>query len=86
MSNFNTIILVMVSTIILGIVSLNFSCSKSKTLESICSVQPPSDEMCKAAFQRWFYNKSKNQCELKYYSGCSAKGFETQEACENKCK
>ncbi|MEN8249563.1 MAG: BPTI/Kunitz domain-containing protein [Bacteroidota bacterium] len=50
-----------------------------------CYDTPPTDEMCTAYFERWFYNESTNSCEKIGYSGCSQYGFETQEECE-KCR
>ena len=45
------------------------------------------EEDCLATFNRWFYNKEKNKCEQIGYSGCSSKGFATQQECEAcKCK
>jgi len=52
-----------------------------------CTEQPPVGELCQAAFQRWFYQKEGNRCVQISYSGCSSKGFESQEACEAcRCK
>lgn len=52
-----------------------------------CSETPPTNELCQAAFNRWFFNKEKNKCEQIGYSGCSQKGFATQQECEEcKCK
>ncbi|MFZ9939760.1 MAG: BPTI/Kunitz domain-containing protein [Bacteroidia bacterium] len=47
-----------------------------------CSEVPPEGELCQAAFQRWFYQKESNRCVQISYSGCSSRGFETREACE----
>ncbi|MBM3918971.1 MAG: hypothetical protein FJ344_05680 [Sphingomonadales bacterium] len=52
-----------------------------------CSDQPPVGELCQAAFQRWFYQKESNRCVQISYNGCSFRGFETREACEEcRCK
>lgn len=63
-------------------------CSKDCELNlATCSETPPTNELCQAAFRRWFYNKEKNKCEQIGYSGCSQKGFATQQECEEcKCK
>ncbi|MBW8360342.1 MAG: BPTI/Kunitz domain-containing protein [Weeksellaceae bacterium] len=54
---------------------------------AICSEAPPTNELCAAAFNRWFYNQEKNKCELIAYSGCSERGFETEPECEAcKCR
>lgn len=47
-----------------------------------CSEAPPTNELCLAYFSRWFYNSNTNKCELVGYSGCSQKGFETEQECE----
>ncbi len=49
-----------------------------------CKDVPPTNEMCAAAFSRWFYDAQTAQCQLVNYSGCSQKGFATQPECE-KC-
>lgn len=59
------------------------NCSKScEVTINACNDTPPTDEVCAAAFSRWFYNKDQNKCELIGYSGCSLKGFETEKACK----
>jgi hypothetical protein len=40
---------------------------------------------CAAYFERWFYKKQKLRCELVGHSGCSPKGFDTEEECKE-CK
>ncbi len=52
---------------------------------SPCSDTPPTGEACQAYFETWFYNSSNNTCELKGYSGCGPKGFETETECINSC-
>lgn len=47
-----------------------------------CSEVPQTGEDCSAYFERWFYNKQKLSCELVGHSGCSPKGFETEEECK----
>jgi hypothetical protein len=49
---------------------------------SACHDKVPTQEVCTAFFSRWFYNKAANKCERIGYSGCSAKGFATQQECE----
>ena len=59
------------------------NCSKDcEPKISICSETPPAGELCQAYFNRFFYSEDKNKCEQIGYSGCSQKGFETQEECE----
>ncbi len=59
------------------------SCSKKcEPANTTCAATPPENEVCQAYFTRWFYKESKNQCEQIGYSGCSQKGFETKQACE----
>lgn len=64
------------------------SCSKDcEPKHATCNETPPTNELCQAAFNRWFFNKDKNKCEQIGYSGCSQKGFATQQECEEcKCK
>ena len=50
-----------------------------------CADVVPTDELCQAYFERWFFNDVSKSCYLAAYSGCSQKGFESKEACE-KCK
>ena len=70
----------------LGFVFIN--CAKNATKDCVstqpaCSEKAPTNELCEAAFNRWFYNKASNECEQIGYSGCSAKGFETEIECES---
>lgn len=62
------------------------ACKKDcdSTDNPICLEMVP-NEACQAAFIRWFYNSETDTCQEIGYSGCSQKGFETQEAC-NACK
>ncbi|WP_235298155.1 BPTI/Kunitz-type proteinase inhibitor domain-containing protein [Portibacter marinus] len=60
-----------------------FSCSKECTFENtVCTEVPPADELCQAAFDRWFYVQETKTCESVFYSGCSQRGFATQAECE----
>lgn len=53
----------------------------------VCSDTVPTGQLCQAVFTRWFYDKTTKSCKQVTYSGCSAKGFTTQEECEAcKCK
>lgn len=71
------------SLILSMVMFIVISCSKDcEPKITTCNETPPTDELCQAAFQRWFYNKDKNKCEQIGYSGCSQKGFETQQECE----
>ena len=61
------------------------SCSKKHNTQqqpAACNDKPPTDELCTAVFQRWFYNSNTNTCELIGYSGCNLHGFATQSECE----
>lgn len=64
------------------------NCSKDCEQKIVtCSETPPKNEVCQAAFNRWFYNKENNKCEQIGYSGCSQKGFATEKECQEcKCK
>lgn len=77
-----TIVFLFLLSIILSIVS----CEKEKDCQDtnpVCIETPPTDELCEAYFQRWFYNNEIKSCEQVGYSGCSQYGFETKEECEN---
>jgi hypothetical protein len=50
-----------------------------------CLEYPPKDELCDAAFERWFYSSKDEKCYKKGYSGCEEYGFKTEAECE-KCK
>ena len=47
-----------------------------------CSHSAPTNELCLAYFQSWFFNESTNQCQKIGYSGCGQYGFATQAECE----
>lgn len=77
-----TLIILLIS--ILGLTNCANDCEQRI---STCTERPPTDELCTAAFDRWFYNEGKNKCEQISYSGCSQNGFETQLECEEcKCR
>ncbi len=62
------------------------SCSKDCDPPiATCSEAPPTNELCAAIFNRWFYDAGNDECEQIAYSGCSQKGFATQQECET-CK
>lgn len=79
--------LVMKNSILLFISTLSLvfliSCSKdcAPSNSNICGESAPTNEMCQAYFQRWFYNPESNQCEQISYSGCSQRGFATENEC-----
>lgn len=76
---FKILIPTMLLTLMFGLTN----CSKSCESEiAACSETEPTDELCEAYFQRWFYDKEENKCEKIGYSGCSQKGFATEEECE----
>lgn len=79
---------ILIPAIVLFLTAGLTSCSKDcEPKLATCSETPPTNELCQAAFNRWFYNKEKNKCEQIGYSGCSQKGFATQQECEEcKCK
>lgn len=59
------------------------SCKKDcKPVTQACTETVPTNEACQAYFTRWFFNKDKNKCDQIGYSGCSQKGFATQQECE----
>ena len=77
-----------ISAIVSVLIVVLISCSKDCAPKlATCSEIPPTNELCQAYFKRWFYDKNKNKCEQSGYSGCSQKGFATQQECEEcKCK
>ena len=55
--------------------------------EETCFDAAPTDELCLAYFERWFYNEADDACEMIAYSGCSQWGFASEEECKGcKCK
>lgn len=77
---------ILILAIVLFLTAGLTSCSKDCEQKRVtCKETPPTNELCQAAFIMWFYNKKKNKCEQIGYSGCSQKGFTTQQECE-KCK
>jgi hypothetical protein len=77
-----------IPTALFVLIVILISCSKDCAPKlATCSETPPTNELCQAYFNRWFYDKNKNKCEQIGYGGCSPKGFETQQECEEcKCK
>jgi len=63
------------------------SCSEDcVTTIATCNENIPNED-CLTQFNRWFFDKAKNNCEQISYSGCSQKGFATQQECEEcKCR
>ena len=59
------------------------SCNKCDDQPDMCSISSSNINQgsCEAYFESWFYDKSSGKCEKVGYSGCSATGFETEEAC-----
>lgn len=71
--------------VIIALAIVAFSCDKTcktASTDARCKETVPTNEMCQAYFQRWFFNAATNECELKAYSGCSEKGFATRGECE----
>lgn len=63
------------------------SCKKQNSVSNpTCKETPPTNELCEAAFQRWFYNPSTSTCQVISYSGCSMKGFASQGECADACE
>lgn len=68
------------------LLTIAIACNKTcEPANPICTETPPTQELCAAYFERWFFDSKQNKCVKKSYSGCSAKGFETEQAC-NACK
>lgn len=47
-----------------------------------CEDAVPTDELCEAYFERWFYDTETQSCVEIGYSGCNEYGFATQAECE----
>jgi len=63
--------------------TLTISCTKDcEPVMATCLERPPTNELCDAYFNRWFYNQEENNCEQIGYSGCSQKGFASKQECE----
>ena len=62
----------------------NAGCGNNCTPSSnvTCTETPPSGEPCAAYFERWFYHDQTKSCTQIGYSGCSQRGFATQQECE----
>lgn len=66
---------------------LGASCQKTCEVvtNAKCKEAPPTNELCQAYYERWFYNQRHDKCEKIGYSGCTQKGFATETEC-NACK
>ncbi len=49
--------------------------------DPICSEIAPTNEVCAAFFERWFFDSSSSTCEKIGYSGCEEYGFATEAEC-----
>ena len=55
------------------------------TLPDACQ-QPPESGMCKAAFQRYYYDADTGSCQAFIWGGCKGSvPFETLDACTQAC-
>ncbi len=72
----------------LSIFLLFTACKKTcdtAELNPVCQETVPTEELCLAVFNGWFFDVETQSCAEIGYSGCSQKGFETKEDCET-CK
>lgn len=76
---------VIITILAVAIAGFSSCTKKCSTATGACNDTVPTNEACQAYFQRWFFNPQTNSCELKAYSGCSQKGFATEQEC-NECK
>ncbi len=59
--------------------------SDGQSLPEAC-YQPPESGMCKAAFQRYYYDQESDSCKTFIWGGCKGSvPFETQDACVQTC-
>ena len=61
-------------------------CSFPTGGRSICNL-PKATGPCRAAIQRWYFNRAKGICERFIYGGCrgNANNFRTRRECERRC-
>ncbi len=79
----NMIKKILIPIILLSLLFAFASCSKNcDDKVATCSESPPTDELCQAYFNNWFYDSEKNKCEQIGYSGCESYGFTSEEDCE----
>ena len=64
----------------------NFETLEACRDQCVCGL-PPETGLCKAAFPRYFYNSTSEQCEGFTYGGCggNSNNFETLSECNNVC-
>lgn len=59
--------------------------STTASLPDACQ-QPPESGMCKAAFQRYYYDADTGSCQAFIWGGCKGSvPFETLDACTQSC-
>ena len=71
--------------ILMVLCSLSFFISCKEVCDNqvaACQDSPVVNGGCQAYFETWFFNENTNDCAEFGYSGCSAKGFETLEECQ----
>ncbi|KAL5008286.1 hypothetical protein ScPMuIL_013867 [Solemya velum] len=63
-------------------------CERTCSREEVCREHVPAAISCRGYFKRWRYLPQDGQCEQFVYGGCggNANNFETQEACDQKCR
>tara|TARA_Y100000588_G_scaffold369479_1_gene438544 strand:- start:348 stop:650 length:303 start_codon:yes stop_codon:yes gene_type:complete len=69
-------------------VSLLAGCQASSDADKLpdACYQPPESGMCKAAFQRYYYDQETDSCKTFIWGGCKGSvPFETQDACVKTC-
>jgi hypothetical protein len=75
-----------ISNLLLGVILLVSpmlnSCNPCPDPVGACADTVPTNEVCLAFFTSWFYYEDSNSCKLASYSGCSAKGFATEQECQ----
>ncbi len=82
MKNFTALLMILTGAILITCTDDPVKNDCVQIDSEICEQTVPTDEICAAYFQRWFYNKKSSSCKRISYSGCSQFGFETKIECE----
>lgn len=70
------------------LIALLAGCQASSDTDKLpdACYQPPESGMCKAAFQRYYYDQQTDSCKTFIWGGCKGNvPFETRDACMQTC-